>query len=666
MPSTVKTIGERAFSGCTKLKYIGVLPYSLEKIGKYAFFNTAIESVTFPYNYSAIDEYSFACCYKLADIKFSSGLKSIGTYAFEYCTSLENVTIPNNTETLGVGCFFACSKLSGVDIGGSVKSIGAYAFENTALTSQYIPENVTSISAKSFGYTYNTSDKTHSRNTGFTKIIGVPGSAAETYAKNNGITFGSAYSYTVDTYGATITGFSGNDKNITLPSVLGGKPVVAVGDNAFKNNSNLETLVIPSSVKTIGDRAFFNCSNLRSVKFSSGLTEIKTYAFDFCTSLTSISLPDTTKTLGTGAFFGCTKLAYVTLNTGLETIGQLVFTNTALTAVTIPKTVSSIGAHAFAYTYENSKYSTVSGFKIYGYAYTAAETYANNNTHITFEPRYELLSNDFSCSNEEIEFGGSVVINGSAQGGKLPYTYTVTYSYESDTGWTPLQPESEGSKFIFTPDKAGYYTFHTVVTDKRGVSENKYLYLLVKEDALRNESTVSKTNITLGEKITVHAKGQGGRSPYLYSVYMKKASSEKWSTIQPYKSNDTITVSFAAAVKYDLCVKVKDSTGKIEKKYFTITVTKPLENKSAVSAETVRLGESVTVTGKASGGTSPYLYAVYYKKATSKTWSTAQSYNKNTVVKLTPKAAVKYDICVKVKDSTGKIEKKYFTLTVTK
>ena len=66
------------------------------------------------------------------------------------------------------------------------------------------------------------------------------------------------------------------------------------------------------------------------------------------------------------------------------------------------------------------------------------------------------------------------------------------------------------------------------------------------------------------------------------------------------------------------------------------------------------------------GRTAPYTFAVHFKKAASKNWSTAQAFKSNSIIKITPTAAVKYDICVKVKDSTGKIKKKYFVLTVTK
>ena len=182
----------------------------------------------------------------------------------------------------------------------------------------------------------------------------------------------------------------------------------------------------------------------------------------------------------------------------------------------------------------------------------------------------------------------------------------------------------------------------------------------------KNTSTIAKTTITLGEKVSVTCSAKGGTAPYVYGVYYKKLSTEKWSTAQSYKDNTSVTFKPGAAVTYNVCVKVKDSKGKIEKKYFTVKVTKPLENKSIIDAETIKKGESVKVTGRANGGIAPYTYGVYYRKASSETWTTVQSYKSNAIVKITPTAAVEYDICVKVKDSAGKIEKKYFVLTVTK
>ncbi len=91
--------------------------------------------------------------------------------------------------------------------------------------------------------------------------------------------------------------------------------------------------------------------------------------------------------------------------------------------------------------------------------------------------------------------------------------------------------------------------------------------------ALENNSTLSSTNITLGSSVTANAKATGGTGTYTYAVYYKQTSQTSWTTAQNFGTNATVTFKPAKAVTYDVCVKVKDSSGTIEKKYFTVTVT---------------------------------------------------------------------------------------------
>ena len=91
-----------------------------------------------------------------------------------------------------------------------------------------------------------------------------------------------------------------------------------------------------------------------------------------------------------------------------------------------------------------------------------------------------------------------------------------------------------------------------------------------------------------------------------------------------------------------------------------------MTNNSVLSSTSLTLGNTVTATGKATGGTGYYNYAVYYKRTSQSTWTTAQNFASNAKVTFKPAAATTYDVCVKVKDSDGTIVKKYFTLTVSK
>ena len=61
---------------------------------------------------------------------------------------------------------------------------------------------------------------------------------------------------------------------------------------AFKECSQLYTIIIPDNVKSIKQNAFYNCSNLQFATFGRNITEIEDNAFYGCTSLRFITLGD--------------------------------------------------------------------------------------------------------------------------------------------------------------------------------------------------------------------------------------------------------------------------------------------------------------------------------------------------------------------------------------
>ena len=181
-----------------------------------------------------------------------------------------------------------------------------------------------------------------------------------------------------------------------------------------------------------------------------------------------------------------------------------------------------------------------------------------------------------------------------------------------------------------------------------------------------NISTISSDEIVLGETVTVNAKAVLGDGDYTYAVLYKKKADTKWTVKQNYSTNDTIVVKPAKATDYDVCVKVKDSTGKIVKKFFEVKVNAKLANTSTISATTIKKGDTVTLNGSATGGMGDYTYAVLYKKKAETKWTTRQGYKDNSEILVRPYTNTDYDICIKVKDNDGTIAKKYFTVTVTK
>ena len=116
---------------------------------------------------------------------------------------------------------------------------------------------------------------------------------------------------------------------------------------------------------------------------------------------------------------------------------------------------------------------------------------------------------------------------------------------------------------------------------------------------------------------------------------------------------------------YNICTKIKDSNGTIAKQYLKLTVkANDLASRSSLSATSVNIGTSVTVKCSATGGTSPYQYAVLYKKPNGSNWGIAQNFSTNANVAMKPITVGNYEICTKVKDFNGTVAKQYMTLTV--
>ncbi len=94
-----------------------------------------------------------------------------------------------------------------------------------------------------------------------------------------------AYAYITEDGEVTLTGYTGAEKNVSLPSEIDGVPVTAIGKETFRNTA-IEAVILPDGIQSIGWFAFSGCSNLRSIAIPSSVETIEYGAFDGCTSLT--------------------------------------------------------------------------------------------------------------------------------------------------------------------------------------------------------------------------------------------------------------------------------------------------------------------------------------------------------------------------------------------
>ena len=172
IPNSIEYIGLGAFSGCTNLKNIDIR--------------------TSGNNIIRICDSAFNGCTSLKSIVIPGNVEFLwvaGGCTFGGCTSLKNVVIENGVTVISGWLFECCSSLESISIPDSVTEIQPCAFFNcTSLKSITIPKSVTNMSNCSLGYgDYHNTNKTE-KDSNFT-IKGYKGTAAETYAKENGFKF---------------------------------------------------------------------------------------------------------------------------------------------------------------------------------------------------------------------------------------------------------------------------------------------------------------------------------------------------------------------------------------------------------------------------------------------------------------------------------------------
>ena len=202
--------------------------------------------------------------------------------------------------------------------------------------------------------------------------------------------------YSITNGEATISGLWNKEKVagvIEIPNTIGGCAVTSIGKYAFAYCTGLESITIPDGVTSIGTDAFRGCIKLTSVTIPDSVTSINNHAFDNtawfndkpdglvyagklayrykgacptnieikygthginefafynCTGLASISIPNSVTSIGAGAFYGCTGLTSIIIPQSVTDVHAGAFEEcTGLKSIIIPNSVTLIGDRAF-------------------------------------------------------------------------------------------------------------------------------------------------------------------------------------------------------------------------------------------------------------------------------------------------------------------------------
>ena len=245
--ASLREIDDYAFYGCKGASF-GVdnhlvLPDGLERIGRSAFYQTAICGLELPDSCKYVDDYAFFDCPLLGNI-------------VEYYT-----LDPSTGELVSVSVQYQ------ITLGEGIEHIGSRAFALSGINEISIPASVKFIGERAF--------------VGCKSLTAV----------------------TVDADIATLPAatFSGCT---ALESVALSDGIVEVGSKAFRGCTALTDITLGSNLQTVGDYAFLDCESLESVSLPDSVTSVGTGAFRGLDAATSITLTDSVGTLGDFAFYG--------------------------------------------------------------------------------------------------------------------------------------------------------------------------------------------------------------------------------------------------------------------------------------------------------------------------------------------------------------------------
>lgn len=392
----VDTIGNYAFQDCSNLTEV-TIGKIVNNIGGGAFQRCSnLETIHWGEGLTNISGNAFYDCNALTVVSLPDSVVTIQGSAFYNCDSLVRVDLGRGVTTIDKNAFTACPKLTILTLSDALKTVydddNVYtgSFIESPITTIYVPKTVSSIPAELYNYAsiaYFSCEATKEN-------AGLPNISGYGYFDDNGV----LYRYNADTAEQTLvkyprqmtvpeTGYTVLDetqtlgdkafyKNETLTKIVLADSVTSIGADAFHDCTSLIDVTFDAALETIGKSAFENCAKLPSITLLEGLQDIGGYAFHGCDMLKTVRIPDSVTTIQNDAFGNCERLASVVLGKSVTTLGKCafatcpkltqftlsdaltdvsgegtygVFTETPITTVYVPATVSTIPSTLYRY-----------------------------------------------------------------------------------------------------------------------------------------------------------------------------------------------------------------------------------------------------------------------------------------------------------------------------
>lgn len=276
---TIKVIASDAFRNCTSLTKVAFAEGSeVDWIGNSTFQDSGIESISIPASVTHIGSSAFYNCSSLTKVTFAENgeLTDIRWRAF-YGTAITSIDIPSTVKTIEENAFNSASlttvNFSRIAMNGNIADYAASMFgDNTSLASITVPSGSEDL---------------------YKNLLADKASIIQGQLIHVG---GLKYEMNKTKDGLVCKGFIEDvQKDVVIPAEVGACPVTTIGEKAFYA-TDIESVSIPASVSEIGSLAFGDCTSLASVAFgriakNGGLDGYQSDMFSGSSALASISVP---------------------------------------------------------------------------------------------------------------------------------------------------------------------------------------------------------------------------------------------------------------------------------------------------------------------------------------------------------------------------------------
>ena len=392
IPNSITSIGNYAFYSCKSLSSVSI-PNSVTSIGEWAFYGcsglttpvyNARVFAFLPTSYSgeyiipngieSIVAGAFCDCNRLTAATIPNSVTSVGYDAFANCNSLKSLVFPSSLVYLEEGVFDGCTGLEIVKIPSTVLSYGEYNRQQCEKG-----EQIYECEERYFGcrytiagdvnYDYYEGWRLHTANllpnlktveapAWFFDVPEVSWASCPKYLEKVVVNQGELND--------NVLGVIKRSYKTLLSLNVASVSNTSLADEAFKDNYNLQELVLPAGLTSVSYMAVAGCKNLKAIDIPASVEIIDQSAFEDCRSIESITFggkqpasvsgrkaakaaDSKLRKIGNWAFYNAHQLQHLEIPEGVEEIGDGAFYGcTYLQDLSLPSSVRSIGDNCFA------------------------------------------------------------------------------------------------------------------------------------------------------------------------------------------------------------------------------------------------------------------------------------------------------------------------------